>query len=489
MPKTQLPLPLAILLGFALPFGCGESTNGNAPDAGAGVDAETDGPPPAPGCEAPTGAGTEHQGVLAADETWTAADSPHIVVSSVYVSSVTLTIEPCAVVRIRKGYHISVDGSMGSPDAIVAHGESIPNVGAEPTIRPVVFERDVEAEPWGSIYASSNGMIDLEFAELNGGGDPDTAPHNGGTVIALGEGGNSGTTTNLRVVDVTIDGSGTFGANLQSRASFTDDSTGLVVRNAGSLPPNGNVDTSFPVYVDGPAVSTIPEGTYTGNATDEIFVANAASLTDSEITFHNRGVPYRFSGYFSMAPVQSAADGGLSTLTIEAGVVMRFDYGSASIWSIGLGTSGGALPESIWPVRLIAEGTASEPIVLTSAEETPVAGDWGGIHWSGGPATGNVMNHVHIEYAGGYSGTGSFGCGPGNNDAALIITNWRPDDVFITNSTFSDSAGGGIVSGWISDLDGPNLVGNNTFINIANGCNVSRWADLGGCPAPPPICL
>jgi hypothetical protein len=45
----------------------------------------------------------------------------------------------------------------------------------------------------------------------------------------------------------------------------------------------------------------------------------------------------------------------------------------------------------------------------------------------------------------------------------------RQDVARHVSSTFSDSAGGGIVSGWRTDLDGPNLTGNNTFTNIANG--------------------
>jgi hypothetical protein len=100
------------------------------------------------------------------------------------------------------------------------------------------------------------------------------------------------------------------------------------------------------------------------------------------------------------------------------------------------------------------------------------------------------MSHVTIAFAGGDSGSAGFGCGEPDNDAALIIANWRPDDVFITDSTFSDSAGGGIVSGWSSDELGPDLTSSNTFEGIGNGCDVSRWADGdGSCPDDPPLCF
>ena len=453
----------------------------------AGDDDDDEPPILAEGCAAPTGAGTEHQGAIRADETWSAADSPHVVVFDVYVNSGTLTIEPCAVVRLRKGHGISISGAPGTPPpALVAHGESIPNVGAEPTERPVTFERDDASMPWGSIIAYPTGSIDFELVHLDGGGDPDTASNNGGTIIAGGDVFNTGLLRNLRTVNVTIDRSGGFGVNLLDRAGFTADSTNLVITRAGMLPSGSNVDTRYPLRIVGPAVSTIPVGTYTGNAVDEIMVFNASSLLDPELTIHERGVPYRVLGRFGMSPKDTAAAGGLSTLTIEPGVTIKFEPDGG----IDLGTSNGSLPEDIWPVRMIAAGTFDKPIVLTSVAPNPAPGAWGGLEWHGGAPDGNVMSYVRIEWAGADSGTLGFGCGPGDNDAALIFRNWRPDDAFITHSTFASSASGGIVRGWRSDAAGPDLVADNTFDNIGNGCNVSRWANgNGSCPSPNPICF
>lgn len=458
----------------------GPTGGGGSPTSDAGGD-DASMPVVAEGCAEPTGEGTEHQGAIDADETWTAAASPHVVTFNVNVNSATLTIEPCAVVRIRGGYSINVDGTETAEGAIVAHGESIDNVGAPPTRRPVTFERDVTDEPWASILADSYGRIDFEIVDLVGGGDPASAPHNGGTLIANGAGGNSGLTENLRVVDVVVTDSGTYGVNVVGRAGFSEDSSGLVIRNAGSLPPNGNVDTSFPLHVQGPAVSTIPEGSYEG-ATDAIALTGAGSLTDAEITFRSRGVPYHVLSVFSMTPEAGVP----STLTLEAGVELRFFDGQG----MTLGTSNGMNSPVSGLVKVVAQGTETDPILLTSGEEAPAAGDWSGIAWAAGPSDGNVMSFVTIEYAGGDSGTQGFGCGPGDNDAALIITNWRPGDAFITDCTFSNSASGGIVSGWSSDEVGPDLSDGNTFTNVAGGCEVTRWADGdGSCPMTPPLCL
>lgn len=441
-----------------------------------------------PRCTPPTGLGTEHSGTISADETWTAEASPHIVTFNLSVQNATLTIEPCAVVQIRKGFTITVGATSGAPAALVAHGESVDGGGAD-VIREIRFERADAAMPWGMVRAFPTGRLDFEYVTLNGGADPDTAQNLGGSIVGAGPGGNTGTTPNLRLVNVTVEDSAGFGVNLNGRAVFTPDSANLTITGAGMMPGTATF-ARFPLSVEGPAVSTIPTGTYTGNAIDAIRVAAVTSLRDDAIRFPKRGVPFHIDSTFSMSPALSVQAGGLSTLTIEAGVTIKFPSGGlASTSAMSLGTSNGILPVNIFPVRLIAQGTAAEPIVLTSSEPTPAAGDWGGIQWRGGAAAGNVMSHVRIEYAGGDLGNQGFGCGDAANDAAIIITNWRPDDVFITNSTISDSATGGIVSGWQTDLNGPNLVGTNTFTNVA-GCRVSRWRDGNGtCPGPTPLCL
>jgi hypothetical protein len=458
----------------------GPDANGPDPasDGGAGPSADAG---PDVRCVAPSGAGTTHVGTIDADETWTAADSPHVVTGDIHVVGATLTIEPCAVVRLRKGLIIDVRGD----GELNAHGEY---VGA--TRRPIVFERDDAADPWGALRVFGDGMLDLEHVDLSGGGDHDTAPSGGGTLIAEGNGGNSGLTENLRVVDVVIEGSEGFGVNLRARAAFTDNSDSLVIRGAGSVPSPTNLDTSYPIYASGPAFSTIPSGSLTGNARDEIFVADAATLYDLSVRFHERGVPYRFESSFGMQPMASAAEGGLSTLTIDAGVVIRF--GTSDTWSMNLGASSGTAATDQWPVRVIANGTPEGPIVLTTASDNPAPGSWAGVEWFSGPSSGNVMNNVHIEFAGADSGNSNFGCGPNESNAALFIGNWVPADPFVADCTFSDSASGGIVCGW--DANATTIAGvlaiQNTFERIGNDCRVSQnQAANGSCPTPGPTCL
>src|SRR5688572_6284681 len=111
---------LVVLLAF-LAGGCGDDEGGTTPDAPPAVDARPDS---AIGCAAPTGPGTEHSTAIAVDETWTEEDSPHIVTFDIAVTDATLTIEPCAVVRVKTGYGIVMNGTTGT-GRLVAHGETV----------------------------------------------------------------------------------------------------------------------------------------------------------------------------------------------------------------------------------------------------------------------------------------------------------------------------------------------------------------------------
>jgi hypothetical protein len=444
------------------------------------VNAKLTGALPPAVCPPPMGAGTLH-GTLVPGDHWTVAGNPHIITFDVALNSGTLTLDPCVVVRVREGYNIRIGNNAGGASAsIVARGSPF---------LPIVFESENPAKYWGTLRIYPTGQADLQSVTLRHAGNAATAQNYGGALQVLGNGIASAVTRNLRVKNVRIETSATFGLNVQFAGGLTADSAGLVVFDSGRTPGNIGIDTSYPIYVTTPSVYTLPPGQYTGNAKDEILVDNPSSVATDE-TFRNLGVPYRMRYGFSMSPVPSAAQGGLLTLTIEAGVRIRFLQFPGNIPSFNLGASNGDLPANIWPVRLIANGTLAQPIVFTSAAAVPAAGDWGGIEWHGGPATGNVVNYVSVEFAGGDSGTAAFGCGPNDNDAALIFTNWIPGEDFVQNSTFSNSLGGGIVMGWISDSTRDFKTG-NTFTAIGNGCAVARWKNKTppSCPSVPPVCF
>jgi hypothetical protein len=456
VPRTSL-LALTLIL-----FGCGEKQKGPMGPGTPGNNIVT-----GSNCPVPPGPGLAHQGTVTSDQTWTAADGPHVVESGLVVSGATLTLEPCAVVLLGRNASIEVGDSSGPPSAIVAHGTAqVDDTGEVTDLRPVIFAPAEEGVPWGSISVGAKGRIDFLLVGLVGGGSPDVTQNRGGTIVAVGS-GSPPLQPLVRAIGVYVGSSGGYGVSLQSYAAFSEDSNELVVEGSAAEP----------IFVAAPAAQTIPAGAYLGNGRDEIFVHSPNRLAEGEDeTFHDRGVPYRFGGDLYLAPTASA---GLVTLTLEAGVTLRFPKQGSNTYGLDLG--GGSAGE--YRARLIADGTAAKPIVLTSGEESPAPGDWVGIKWGGGPTTGNVMRHVRIEYAGADSQANSYGCGPKDNDAALLIYGWQPTEAFVESCTFAHSAAGGIVSGWSSDVSGPELKTGNSFADIANGCEVSvPKAASGACP-------
>jgi hypothetical protein len=105
-----------------------------------------------------------------------------------------------------------------------------------------------------------------------------------------------------------------------------------------------------------------------------------------------------------------------TTLTIPAGIIIKANNGAGVYIAIAQGA------------KIIAEGTSTQPIVLTSNESTPNAGDWGGLiilgkapinSVAGGNATSSseigglpyggsdagddsgIIKYVRVEYSGG----------------------------------------------------------------------------------------
>ncbi len=427
-------------------------------------------------CPEPTGAGTEHtEWLIEADETWSAADSPHYVRQNTSIRGATVTVEACAVVVLAEGVTLEIGDSVGEPSGLVALGQR-----SAAATRPVTFTSAAAGMYWKSLWVDATGTLDLTGAVLERGGSVAGANANGAIVTASND--ELPVRQNLRVLDTRITDSSGVAVHLQRNSGFTSDSDGLEIDGAGAEGSSGDAPTLFPIVTAPGGISTIPAGKYTGNAVDAILVDGDQRYPQG-ITFHERGVPYRLQSDLQIEPLDEEP----ITLELEAGVRVEFSRGidgSDARYRLSLGSSAATVdPSFFYPVRVIARGTADAPIVFTSAEDEPAAGDWVGIDWGGGPADGNVMDYVTIEYAGADSQTNGFGCGNGSTYAALFITDWLPEDEFIQRSTFADSAGGGIISGWDGTAAGPNLRGDNAFSAIDAGfCEVSQPKVDGQCP-------
>ncbi len=407
-------------------------------------------------CTAPSGAGTTHGSINAA-ETWTEAGSPHIIPFDINVSA-PVTIQECAVVRIVKGGTVTVTPA----GSLVANGSQG---------RPVAFEAKVAGQAWASIR-NLGGNLSLTHAVLAGGGDPlSTNPAYAG-VLHMQSPGLSGS---FHVDNVDIGGSLSQGVYINGPVGFDATSQQLSVHGSAG----------YPVHVYARVIGSVPSGTYTGNGHDAIAIAGSGGPVVDDQTVHNRGVPYH---------VGSGADGGrmdinsqvtsqVAVLTIDPGVTIQFPPGGTFNVDPGSGTSAakGAL--------IAIGGAAADQKIVFTSDQGPAskAGDWLGIAFSGTVDPRSTMQNVRVEFAGGASVSGGNSCpfpGIAINNAAIRIFG-PPPSQFITNTEIVSSALFGIDRGWRADLQ-PDFLASNTFTAVASCKETTPRTFNGVCPAVVP---
>src|SRR5262249_31449707 len=294
---------------------------------------EPDGPPPAqpdgPACPAATGP-THHSASINADETWTAAGSPHLVDFSISIHA-KVTIEACAEVRIASNATITV----GPGGAIVGEGTADQRIA--------IGAIDVE-QPWATIRAIG-GSIRLAHATVSDGGLPpgNAVPFTCGAFIAPMGTDPRAHVAALSVVHVGGVGSRSDGIQM-SVSQFDAASTDLTIVGAAE----------YPVRLDPSALGSLPSGSYVGNAHDEILVPGGSVVAD--MTIHARGVPYHIGDSVASHELRVGTTPGspVATLTIEPNVTLRFESDGVLAVEHFTGTN----PAS---GALVARGTAAAP--------------------------------------------------------------------------------------------------------------------------------
>jgi hypothetical protein len=458
--KALAPLAVAALL--ALAHCTGQSSGAPAPDGGlagseGGVPADGGAEgggdaAPAGACTRAAGPGVAHKDTIAADETWKAADGPHVVTFDIKVSKgATLTIEPCAEVRLKSGYGIVVEGNL------VAQGTAT---------TPITFDADDPATPWGYLQVFAPGTVKLAYATLSHGGGQTSNSY--GMIEARGDQLLAAQPI-LKVDHVTVSGSASYGVSLRAGGGFTADSQALTITQAKTAP----------MRIVPRLASNIPAGGYTGNTEDAIVVETEAygEVNYEDVTFHDRGVPYRIGGDTTLGDLKVGPNH--FTLTLEAGVKLAFKKNGVL----------GAVDSSGTTGVLVANGTLARPVVLTSAATTPAAGDWVGVQLGAVADPGFKLDHVEIRYAGGASQSSGHHCQPNptvagqqslNDDAALAIYH-EPSTQYLTSSLVADSAADGVNNAYTGAYFDSKA--GNTFMNIAS-CQVTLPLPATGlCPS------
>lgn len=433
--------------------------------------AESPAPAPAPGgarCQAGSGP-TLHEGDIVGLQTWTAAASPHVLTGDVRVpAGTTLVIEPCAEVLVAGGAHLLV----GVPGAFEGGGTLV----AEGTKEMPIAFRGRDGARWASVHVVAPGTARFAHVTLENGGGDDFEDN--ATIHASGDGVLPADPV-LAIDDVVVRSSLGPGVVTNRGATFASGSHDLIVSGSGSA------SSPYPVRIEEHAIDALPTGRYTGNAKDEILLVRAGDGTDGggltiDATLHERGVPYHVGARPGDSfAVGASTVGSLATLTIEPGVVMRFEPESAlkvQAFESAVASTG----------AIRARGTAERPIVFTSAAARPAAGDWSGLVFNGIPRSTNELDHVRIEFAGYSCSCSLVTCSDVTTYDAAIVLVGPPERAFVTNTVFSNIAGHGVTEGF----DGPfvDFRPTNTFDDVS-GCAqiLPRNVDTT-CPAEKPAC-
>ncbi|MDP1823946.1 MAG: hypothetical protein Q8L48_11915 [Archangium sp.] len=425
---------------------------------------QEDPPPPIVECPAPQGP-TLHKSDVTKDETWTAAGSPHLIEGDVdIVDGATLRIEPCAEVRLGAGSHLRVAFPY-TPNRGTLLAE-----GTEQ--RPITFKAAGSA-PWASLFIHTPGTARLAWATFEGGGSE--AFEDNATIHVKG----GQLAEPLLFVDhVTIKGSKGTGIGFDGAAAFVAGSQALTITGSGG-PEN-----AYPLTISEHALGSVPAGTYTGNLVDEILIDPVGTAVAGEgivkdLTISDRGVPYHVGRWRGDDLVLGGPRGTLTTVTIEPGVVLKFEPQTAL--EVQHFTTQEASTAS-----LRALGTAEKPIVFTSAAASPRAGDWRGLWYGGIPAASNLLQHVRIEYAGYSCACVLTTCSAISDWEGAIIFTAQPPGAFISDTTFKDIAGHGVTQGFDGTL--VDFRSRNTFVNVS-GCEQTRPRNADTtCPDPRPAC-
>jgi len=198
-------------------------------------------------------------------------------------------------------------------------------------------------------------------------------------------------------------------------------------------PQDAPIAQDAPASDGGVADATLASDGLTGPCTEAVKFVGGEVTTSTTLT--TACSPYTISSTILV--------NGNATLTIEPGVVLRFNPDTAI--DIGRNSAG----------KLSAMGTATAPIVLTSANETPGAGDWTGVKLWGNTMNGTKLNYAVLDYCG------------AKDDACLVGKDVKSNHVAIDHVTFSH-VGTGANAILETDTDSNFFITNCTFNDISN---------------------
>jgi hypothetical protein len=298
---------------------------------------------------------TVHNTAITANETWDAANNPHVVRGSLQVTG-TLTIKEGVELRFEQDAELRVTAgalrAMGKPESPIrmVAAQSVPTKGY-----------------WrGVVLAAAGGASELNDVTLSHCG----AASGKGACLSLE---NQAVPVLRRV---TVQDSGTAGVMVADDGSaFGTESTTLKVSRS----------TGYAVRMGANQAGTLPaSSTFTDNTLQAIELKGNVSRSQ---TWPNPGIPYVVNDEVGVAGDTSP------TLTIPAGTELRFGAGAALITGYG-GMNGGLIVEG--------EDTPTGRVRFTADADAASAkpGHWMGVFLRENTTSNTSISNATIEYGG-----------------------------------------------------------------------------------------
>lgn len=332
------------------------------------------------------------------------------------VKGATLTIAPGTTVLVEPSGYLSLSDESGS--TLVAKGTEDD---------PIVFKSGAETPlpgDWQCIYLGTGASAsEIEHA---------TFAHGGQRCAATGAALEAALVVMApvrRIAHVTVEDS-------QNHGVLIGPDAGVRAFEQNTFAGNGKAS----IRVALPQVLSLGAPNTFSDADDVIEIDSKFSLKGKG-TWRKQAVPFRSSGF------QISPD---SEVTIEAGTRIELTGGSIDAFAATLNLA----------------GTEDEPVVITSAQSSPQAGDWGCLVYSNASEITPIIDYAILEYGG--SGQGCLG----SNEPTLL---WVPPSARITNSVFRHSEGTAIKTSGTCDTAA--WCSANTFEDIAFGpfeCGLSN---------------
>jgi len=226
-------------------------------------------------------------------------------------------------------------------------------------------------------------------------------------LVGCGSSSNNGGTGGSGIIKYDAGSGGTGGSALDGATAPVD--TGVadatIAPDTTPIVDTATVDAPIgpdaPVILDATKLDTVKIDTATADVAPAIDTTPAIDLAPVACTESPKFTGGDVTANLTLSKACSPYDiidkiqvTGNAILTIEAGATLLFESGA----EIDLGNQDNA--------GLVAVGTATNPITLTSAATAPAAGDWGGIYLGS-----NVMGGTNIAYAKlSYCGSDTYAC-------------------------------------------------------------------------------